>query len=431
MSDVKEHTTPVRTARPGAAPVSLFFNPRDPGFNRDPYPHYRRLLQSDPVHRSPWGVWFIARYEHVRFVLKDKRFRSQDVPVQLRRKNDMLKTRQVLANQPKDLDDLIVNAENWFAFLEGAAHARLRKLVLHAFQRRNIDQMRIRIRQCVEDLLDELEQREKFDLMSDFAKPLPQRVIGYLLGIPPEDVSRCAAWASQIGRIFDPLMSLDDYAQLNRCSGEFMAYLHQLISERRALPQEDLVSALISAHDEEDRLTEAEIVSTLVLMFTAGEETVTGLLGNGSLALMRHPEQRQLLVLEPELSANAVEELLRYDSPFQMTSRTALEDVELGGKTIRKGDQLYVLLASANRDSDQFENPEQLDLKRPRPHHMSFADGMHFCVGAQLARIEAQEAFASLFSRFPAMRLLPQEFSYRTSSVLRCLNKLQVSVMEQ
>jgi cytochrome P450 len=428
MSDLTEHAPRTATARSPVAQAPLFFNPRDPDFTRYPYPHYQRLRQSDPLHRSPWGVWFVGKYDHVRFVLKDKRFRSQDVPAQLRRKNDMLKTRQVAANQPKDLDDLIANTENWFSFLEGAAHGRLRKLVLHAFQRRHIDQMRIRIRQCVDDLLNDLEQLGEFDLMSDFAEPLPQRMVGHLLGVPAEDVSRCAAWADRIGRIFDPLMPLDEYARINQCSGEFMDYLRRLIDERRSAPQEDLVSALISAHDEEDRLTETEIVSTLILMFTAGEETVTGLIGNGSLALMRHPEQRQLMLDEPELAANAVEELLRYDSPFQMTSRTALEDVELGGKMIRKGDQLYVLLASANRDPEQFEDPDRLDLKRPRPHHMSFADGAHFCVGAQLAKIEAQEAFISLFRRFPAMRLSPQEFSYRTSTALRCLNALHVSV---
>jgi cytochrome P450 len=405
----------------------LFFNPRDPNFHHYPYPHYQRLREMEPVHRSPWGVWFIGRYEHVRALLKDRRFSSQDVPGQLRRRNEMLKTRRVAANQPDNLDALIENSENWFAFLEGMEHVRLRKLVSSAFQKRQIDQMRLHIKESVAELLHDIDGREQFDLMADFAKPLPQRVIAHLLGLPAADTSQCVAWANVIGRIFDPLLSLEEYATLNQSSFEFMAYLRALIAQRRAVPQEDLISALIDAHDNEDRLSEAEIISTIIVMFAAGEETVVGLIGNGVLSLITHPEQRNLLLNDPGLAANAVEELLRYDSPFQMTSRTALEDVELDGKSIRKGDQIYVLLASANRDPAQFADPDKLDIERERPHHMSFADGVHFCVGAQLARIEAQEAFTALFQRYPHLALLPQELTYRDNTILRCLNELHVS----
>ncbi len=414
-------------APPVAGTTGLFFNPRDPEFHAYPYLQYARLRELDPVHRSPWGVWFIAKYEHVRSVLKDRRFRSQDVPGQLRRRNHMLKTRRVTLNQPDNLDALIANSENWFAFLEGMEHARLRRLVSYAFQKRHIEQMRAGIRDCVTTLLDALEGRDHFDLMAEFAKPLPQHTIAHLLGVPSDDIARCVTWANMLSRIFDPLLSLDEYASLNEAAQEFMAYLRDLIALRRAAPRDDLVSALIEAHDNEDRLTENEIISTLTVMFTAGEETAVGLIGNGVLALTGHPQQRDLLRNHPELAANAVEELLRYDSPFQMTSRMALEDVELGGKSIRKGDQIYVLLGAANRDPAQFDNPDRLDIQRSRPHHMSFGDGLHVCVGAQLARMEVQEALVALLQRYPALDSPAQNLSYRKNAVLRCLNALQVT----
>ncbi|MFC4161436.1 cytochrome P450 [Chitinimonas lacunae] len=413
---------------PAAAPqqAGLFFNPRDPNFNLDPYPHYRRLREQDPVHRSPWGVWFVGRYEHVRTVLKDRRFRVQDVPGQLRRRNELLQRQRIVANQPDNLDALIANSENWFAFLEAPDHTRLRKLVSHAFQKRSVERMREHIRRCARDLLDRVRQRGEMDLMKDFASILPQNVIAYLLGIPASHFPQCVAWAEVIGRIFDPLVSLEEYARLNRDSIEFMDYLRGLVAERRREPQDDLISALIEARDEQDRLSEAELISIIILIFGAGEETVVSLLGNGSKALILHPEQQALLRARPELLPSAVDELLRYDAPLQMTSRTALEDVELGGKLIRAGDQVYVALGSANRDPDQYPDPDRLDIERERNHHMSFADGPHYCVGAPLARIEAEEAFRVLFELLPDLQILPHQQRFRDHTVLRCMTTLPV-----
>jgi hypothetical protein len=411
-----------RAIVPGRA--DLFFNPRDPAFNKDPYSHYRRLREQDPVHRSPLGVWFLGKYEHVRGVLKDHRFSVQDVPGQLRKKNEMLKTRKIAANQPDNLDALIANSENWFAFLEAPDHTRLRKLVSHAFQKRNVEKMRVNIRRCADDLLDRVQHQGHMDVMADFANQLPQNVIASLLGIPPEDFPACVAWANVIGRIFDPLVSLEEYAALNQCSIEFMDYLRGLIARRREDPQDDLISALIEARDGEDRLSDAEMISTIIVNFGAGEETVVSLIGNGCLALMQHPEQRRLLIEQPDLMPNAVLEILRYDAPLQMTSRTALEDVEVGGQLIRKGEQVYVALGSANRDPERFEDPDVFDIRREKIMHMSFADGHHYCVGAQLARIEGEEAFAAILARHPNLRMVPQELTYRDHTVLRCMNNL-------
>lgn len=413
------------TTRPQGA-TELFFNPRDPDFNKNPYLHYKRLREQDPVHRSPLGTWFLGKYAHVRGTLKDKRFRVQDVPQQLRKKNEMLRNKRISPNQPDNLDALIANSENWFAFLEAPDHTRLRNLVSSAFQRRQVENMRAHIRRCANDLLDQVHGQDTFCMMESFSNLLPQRVIASLLGLPPEDFPRCVAWANVIGRIFDPLVSLEEYAALNQCSIEFMDYLRGLIAKRRLEPQDDLISALIEARDEGDRLSEAELVSIIIINFGAGEETVVSLLGNGCLALIQHPEQRRNLIERPDLMPNAVEEILRYDAPLQMTSRTALEDVEMGGKLIAKGDQVYVALGSANRDPEQFADPDRLDFERERPHHMSFADGHHYCVGAQLARIEAQEAFAAVLERYPNMAMQEQELTYRDHTVLRCMNNLHV-----
>jgi pimeloyl-[acyl-carrier protein] synthase len=413
---------------PAALPPSrLFFNPLDPSFNKNPYPHYRRLREQDPVHHSPLGTWFLGKYADVRGTLKDRRFGVQDVPGQLRKKNEMLKAKRISPNQPDNLDALIANSENWFAFLEAPDHTRLRNLVSHAFQLRQVENMRTSIRSCADELLDRVHGQATLDVMADFANQLPQRVIATLLGLPPQDFGRCVAWANVIGRIFDPLVSLEEYAALNQCSIEFMDYLRTLVAKRRTQPQDDLISGLIQASDHGDRLTEAELVSIIILNFGAGEETVVSLLGNGCLALMQHPEQREHLLARPDLMSNAVEEILRYDAPLQMTSRTALEDVEIGGKLIGRGEQVYVAIGSANRDPEQFDRPDTLNIERPRPHHMSFADGHHYCVGAQLARIEAQEAFAAMFERYPHLKMLPQDLTYRDHTVLRCMNHLHAS----
>lgn len=421
-----ERSVPLARATTQPSSPGLFFNPKDPSFNKNPYPHYKRLREQDPVHRSPWGVWFLGKYEHVRGVLRDKRFSVQDVPGQLRRRSELLKTRRIMENQPENLDALVANSENWIAFLEAPDHTRLRNLVASAFQKRAVERMREEIRQCAVDLLDRVRGQGYMDLMKDYACVLPQHVIARLLGVPSEDFPQCVVWAEVIGRIFDPLVSLEEYARLNQCSIEFMAYLRKLVARRREEPRDDLISSLIEARDGQDRLSEDELISIIILIFGAGEETVASLIGNGSLALIQHPEHKEYLRKHPEILPSAVDELLRYDAPLQMTSRNALEDVELGGKLIRKGEQVYVVVGSANRDPDHYTEPDSLNLTRERNRHMAFADGHHFCVGAPLARLEGQEAFRVLFDMLPDLEVATDEFSYRDHTVLRSMVSLPV-----
>jgi cytochrome P450 len=223
-------------------------------------------------------------------------------------------------------------------------------------------------------------------------------------------------------------MSLEEYETLDRASREFMDYLRLLIERRRRAPQDDLITALIQAHDEEEQLTEDELVSVCILIFGAGEETMVNLLGNGTLALMSNRDKLNDLRRRPEITPSAVEELLRYDAPLQMTSRTALEDIELGGKHIRKGDQLYIAIGSANRDPEAYVNPDELELEREKNHHMAFADGHHLCVGAPLARVEGQEAFRVLLEMIPDIELAvnASDLRWRDHIVLRGLTRLPV-----
>ncbi|WP_394821443.1 cytochrome P450 [Pendulispora albinea] len=409
-------------------PKNLFFNPRDRAFNQNPYPHYERLRNEDPVHRSPFGVWFLGKYKHVREVLRNPSFSVQDVPGQLKRKNELLKTRKLVPNQPENLDALIANSENWFAFLEAPDHTRLRRLVTGAFHKHTVERLRGYVQSCAAAFLDPLMREGRMDLMQDFAVRLPQNVIAHLLGIPARDFPQCVAWAEVIGRIFDPLVSMEEYEALNRCSAAFMEYARGLIALRREDPQDDLISALIAARDDQDKLTEAELVSIILLNFGAGEETVVNLIGNGSLALIRHPDERAYLRSRPEIMPSAVEELLRYDAPLQMTSRTALKDYLIGDKHIKAGEQVYVALGSANRDPERFVNPTSLLLERENNQHMSFADGRHLCVGAGLARLEAQEAFKILLERMPDLRLVDPEadIAWRSHTVLRGMLSLPV-----
>lgn len=409
-----------------AAGERFLFNPKTPGYNSNPYPMYLRLREEDPIHKSPLGVWFVGLYDHVRGILRDPRFSVQNIPQQLRDKSSLFRSRKMSATQPDNLDNLIAASEHWFAFLEPPDHTRLRGLVSKAFHQRSAESMRGFVRDCAKDLIDRVYARGEMDLMKDFACLLPLNVIATLLGVPRQDFPLLVGWTTRMGRIFDPLCSLEVYADMDAAAIEFMAYLRNLVRVRAADPRDDLLSALIAAHEQDDRLTEDEIVSTCIVIFGAGEETMVNLIGNGTRVLLTQPEHLAFLKSSPEIMPKAVEELLRYDAPLQMTSRTALEDVEVGGKTFRKGDQLYLALGSANRDPRRFEDPDTVDLVREDNRHMSFADGRHLCVGAQLARVEAQEAFSVMFEMLPNLSLATDQFHWREHIVLRGMTTLPV-----
>ena len=309
---------------------------------------------------------------------------------------------------------------------EGADHARLRGLVNKAFTPRAVEALEPRIRGILASLLDDIDDAGGFDLMQAVAQPLPVIVIAEMLGVPPEDRARFKVWSDRRARLLEPTVSPRERAIALVASGEFDAYFRKIIAARREAPEDDILSALVQAEDEGERLNERETLNMLRLLLIAGNETTTNLIGNGMLALLRHPDQLRRLREDPGLIPSAVEELLRFDSPVQTTFRRALADCEVNGFELRKRDNLVVLVGSANRDPDAFEDPDRLDVGRGEAAQLSFGRGIHHCLGAPLARLEGRIVFEMLLERFSSIELPGHRPRFRKSIVLRGLQSLPV-----
>ena len=373
-----------------------------PERRQDPYPFYARLLREAPVHFSePWNSWVVTRYADVNACLRDTRLSANRTGVFSQAQGMPEEVLQKLAPMGR-------NMASWLLFHDAPSHARLRSLINKAFTPRMAELMRPRIRALVEELLDAARGRGRMDAISELANPLPILVIGELLGLPREDRHRLKHWSSLLAALIGTgRPTLAEVEGGLTAILELEAYFRPLLARRRAQPGDDLVSALVRAEEQGNLLTEQEVLSTCTLVLFAGHETTTNLLGNGLLALLRHPEQWELLRGAPELLPEAVEELLRYDSPVQFTNRVAAVDLEFAGHTLRQGQRVMLMLAAANRDPSQFPEPDRLDVRRKELRHQSFGMGPHYCVGAALARLEAQEAFAALMRRFPRMQVEP------------------------
>jgi cytochrome P450 len=321
-----------------------------------------------------------------------------------------------------------------FAFIEnhmlnkdGDDHRRLRRLVTKAFTPRMVEQLRPRIQEIADELLDAVEERGRMDLVEEFAFPLPMMVISELLGIPYDDRDRFRAWSTPI---VTPVLTAEALASFGEQMSAFVAYLRDLFERRRAEPRHDLVSALLQAEDAGDVLTEQELFSMVVLLIVAGHETTVNLIGNAVAALLQQPDQRAHLQRNPGLVRQAVEELLRYDGPVERgLNRWAATDVELGGQTIRRGETVIAMLGSANRDPERFPDPDTLDLTRQDLKHLAFGRGSHYCLGAPLARLEAEIALATLLRRLPGLRLdvAPEDLRWRPVPLFRSLVALPVA----
>jgi cytochrome P450 len=397
---------------PQAEPL---FNPLSPEVIANPYPHYHRLRTLDPVHRSPLGVFVASRHADASFVLRDKRFGKDFVGRMTRRFG------------PQVLDEPVYRSmRHWMLQMDPPDHTRLRGLVVKAFTARRVDDMRPRIQEIVDQTLDRAEQRGRMDLIADFALRLPVVVICDMLGIPEEDHEMIFSVARGGGRLLDPVpLSRAEIDQANNDNLATAAYFHSLFELRRRQPGDDLTTQLVQAEEEGHKLTNEELTANVILLFGAGHETTVNLIGNGLLALHRNPDQLRLLMENPTLIGNAVEELLRYDSSVQLTGRTALEDVAVGGVDVPKGESVLCLLGAANRDPAVYADPDRLDITRPNIRPMSFGGGIHFCLGAQLARIEGEIAIATLLRRLPNLKLDDVEHpDWRQTFVLRGLNRL-------
>ncbi len=387
-------------------------------FRENPYPTYARLRAEAPACRVKWPdkqiVWVVTRYDDAMMVLKDPRFANDREKVQ---------TPEQAARMPwmpgllKPLSRMMLN-------LDAPDHTRLRALVHKAFTPGLVARMLERVQGVTDELLDGVVGAKRVDLIRDFAMPLPTTIIAEILGVPVRDRYKFHRWSNAL--VVSSASSWGPLAMFPSVWA-FLRYIRQLVKSREAEPRDDLVSALVQAREAGDRLSGDELMAMIFLLLVAGHETTLNLIGNGVLALLEHPEQLQRLRDEPALIKPAIEELLRYDSPVQMAGeRYPREDVTIGGVTIGRGETMIAVLGSANRDERQFACPDELDISREPNRHLSFGQGVHYCVGAALARMEGQIAIGTLVRRFPDLRLAvpPQALRRRRGLGLRGLVSL-------
>jgi cytochrome P450 len=397
--------------------VDLF----DPEFKANPYPTYARLRSEAPVHRvvlpDGRGVWLVTRYEDVSTVLKDERFvkdwRKAMTPEQLAQIPPIPEVMKPLARNMLDTDP--------------PDHERLRSLVQKAFTPRLIERMRPRVQAIADALLDAVQERGEMDLIDDYAFPLPITVIAELLGVPAEDRNKFREW-SNAAVSGDTTQEYLEKILLPHMQA-FTDYLRAMFEEKRKNPKDDLISGLVRAEEAGNTLSEDELLGMVFLLLIAGHETTVNLIGNGVLALLQHPDQLQKLRDDPSLIKPAIEELLRYDGPVETsTERFAREDVAIGGTVIPKGEMVMIVLASADHDPERFTAPDALDITRAHNRHLAFGKGIHFCLGAPLARMEGQIAIGTLLRRMPELRLAdpPESLTWRPGMVLRGLKGLPV-----
>ena len=395
----------------------------DPTFKANPFPFYAQLRAEAPVFPvklpnsiSKQRAWLITRYDDVLNVLKDERLvkdrRHAMTPEQLKKVPWIPPTFKPLEHTMLDLDS--------------PDHTRLRALVHKAFAPRLIEQMRDQIQALTNELLERAELGGSMDVIADFALPLPLTMIGRILGVPAQDNPKFHRWSKTVISAGTNM----NYLVLIPTIMRFLGYLKKLVKERRAHPKDDLVTALVQTKEGSDQLSDDEILAMIFLLLVAGHETTVNLIGSGTLALLEHPDQGALLRREPSLIKTAIEELVRFVCPLEMaTERYAREDITIAETTIPRGELVMAAIGSANRDANYFDNPDVLDITRKNNKHLAFGHGVHFCLGASLARLEGQIAISTLIQRMPNLRLrsAPDQLRWRGTFVLRGLEALPVS----
>jgi pimeloyl-[acyl-carrier protein] synthase len=408
---------------PEAEPLDLFLPLRSAGSLDNPYPVYSLIRTVRPVLEVPVpdydgpGVWMLSRYQDVHSVLRDPRFSADRASAPLVREN-MDRVPEFLRQGVQGVRSMLV--------MDPPDHTRVRKLVNKAFTRKRIEALRGHVEDIVRELADDLQESDRFDLIHDFAEPLPAVVIAELLGVPAEDHRMFREWSSQLIRSFGA-RTAEQRAGATHAIQSLLGYLQDIINARRRNPKDDLISAMIQAQEEHDALSDDELLATSNLLLVAGHETTTNLIGNGMLALLRQPDQWRRLGADPSLLPTTVEELLRFDGPVQATIRVAKEDVDFGDHVIPEGAMVLLSIGSANHDPEVFERPDELDIGRDPNPHLGFGFSTHFCLGAPLARLEAEVAFQGLSGRFPNVSLIDENPTYRENPVLRGLSQLELS----
>lgn len=398
----------------------MLLDPHSPEFKRNPYPVYEQLRRETPIaYDEALGLWIISRYEDVSALLRDRR---------LGRSIEHIVSRDTLGLPPKDpryapFDRL---SEHSMFDKEPPDHTRLRSLVHKAFTPRRIEGLREHIQAIADQLLDAVAGQAQIDLLEDYAVPLPVIVIAELLGIPESDRHRLRPWSRDIVAMYELNHTPAQADRAILAAQEFSNYLRELSAQRAKDPQDDLITALVTVEEAGEMLTEDELISTCVLLLNAGHEATVNVFGNGMLALFSNPAQLDLLRERPvELSARAIEEMMRYDTPLQLFRRWVLHDFEYRGQHFRQGEQIALLFGSANRDSAQFPHADHFDITRTENAHLSFSLGIHYCLGAPLARMELEIALRTLIQRIPNLRL-EYKPRFRDSYVIRGLEDLIV-----
>jgi pimeloyl-[acyl-carrier protein] synthase len=408
------HRTLIRST---AASALSLYHLLDPEVLANPYPLFRRLRTEDPVHWDPFlHTWVVTRYADVVEVLHTFSADRTHTPEKLEAMGlaEMSPIAQLMVRQ--------------MLFMDPPQHTRLRKLASHAFTPRRVEVLRSHIRGIVSRLLGAVESGHRMDVIRDLAEPLPAIVTAEMLGVPVSDREQLKAWSADFAEMLGNFQHNPERAsRMLRTVHDMTAYFQDAIRQQRDCPQEGLVSSLMTAEVDGDRLTDDEIVATCIVTMVGGQETTTNLIGNGVLTLLRNVEEMQRLRSDLSLVPSAVEEMLRYESPSQHTGRLAPMDRELGGKLIRKGQAVMAVMAAANRDPERFPEPDRFDICRQDNRHLAFGYAAHFCFGAALARIEGQEAFEAILRRIPDLRLEPDPLVWRNNSGLRGVNSLNVT----
>ena len=401
---------------PAAAVQPVAFNPLDPAFIADPYPYYRRLREAARIVRTPPGFWLVTHYEDAAFALRDKRFGKDFVGNMERRYGGSAAMKE----------PAIVNLSRTMLVLDPPDHTRLRSLVNKAFTARRVADMRPRIKTLVDEQIDRVIDLGEMDVIRYLAHRLPVIVICDMLGIPEEHREPFLAGSNTNGRILDPVpMTREEMDQANFATQSAAVYFEHLCELRSREPRDDLTTELVKAEEAGDKLSPEELQANIGLLFGAGHETTTNLIGNGLLALHRQHDQWERLKADPSLIPNAVEELLRYDSSVQLTGRVTNAEGEIGGKTLGASESVVVLLGAANHDPAHYPEPDRLDVGRAHVRPLSFGGGIHHCLGAQLARLEAELVFTALVERLPNLGLLEKASpAWRANFTLRGLSRL-------
>ncbi len=395
--------------------MTIQFDPLSPEFRRNPYPYYDMLRANSPIYFwEEWCVYFLTRWADCNALLRDSRL-GHGVP----------------GEPPALQQDLYAMQSNWMLFKDPPDHTRLRGSAQRTFTPRRVDQMRDTIQELTDNLLDDVQGSGSLDVVADLAYPLPVTVIARLLGIPEQAYDTFHAWSAALAKTLDLVEGEEVYNEASRAAAAFTSFLAELAGRRRVEPGDDLISALVAAQEDSaggDRLSVDELYATCALLLVAGHETTVNLIGNGMLALLRNARQLELLRSDPALTAGAVEELLRFDSPVQLTSRIVHEQVSIDGFSFPKGAEINFVVAAANHDPAVFAQPDTLDIARKPNPHLAFGSGIHYCLGVPLARLEAQIAFATLLRRFSRLTLLEDDPPHRDNYLLRGLERLPVSV---